>query len=189
MAHRRPGFRARWTALRPACGRQDHGADRASPADAKTRSNDSIWSRTALARSAMRCGASDKERNDATRQDNPASGGPNRPFGGVAALARCPTSRCAPRLAERTDLAHQSDSQLPDNALAVRCTISRCGASLRPASHKAKPPAGPAVGCSASRRAAARRCLMAGSAAPGWRAGRRGRGGRSSVASLGIPRS
>ncbi len=42
-------------------------------------------------------------RNAVRRRENPAFGGPNRPVGRVAALARC----TAPRLAERTDLDHQ----------------------------------------------------------------------------------
>ena len=42
LAHRRPVFRARWTSLRPTCGHPDHGADLASPANAKKRSNDSV---------------------------------------------------------------------------------------------------------------------------------------------------
>ncbi len=42
--------------------------------------------------------------------ENPASGGPNRPAGHVAALARCPTSRRAPRLAGRTHLAPSNAS-------------------------------------------------------------------------------
>ncbi len=48
LAHRRPVFRARWTALRSACGRPDHGANRALPANAKNRSNGSVWSDVAL---------------------------------------------------------------------------------------------------------------------------------------------
>ena len=56
----------------------------------------------------MRCGASDKKRDAATGQKNPAfgqvrTGGPERLIGCVAALARHlglggPTSRRAPRL-------------------------------------------------------------------------------------------
>ncbi len=34
-------------------------------------------------------------------------GGPNRPAGSVAMLARYPASRCAPRLPGRTDLTHE----------------------------------------------------------------------------------
>jgi len=53
----------------------------------------------------MRCGASDEKRDAATGQKNPASGGPERLIGCVAALARHlrlggPTSRRAPRLSE-----------------------------------------------------------------------------------------
>jgi len=38
---------------------------------------------------------------------NPAFGGPNQPPGCVAALARCPTSRCAPRLTGELIWHHQ----------------------------------------------------------------------------------
>ena len=48
----------------------------------------------------MRCGASDEKRDAATGQNNPAFGGPERLIGCVATLARCPTSRRAPRLTE-----------------------------------------------------------------------------------------
>ncbi len=48
----------------------------------------------------MRCGASDEKRDAATGQKNPAFGGPERLIGCVAALARCPASRRAPRLSE-----------------------------------------------------------------------------------------
>jgi len=41
LAHRRPVFHARRASLRPAYGRPDHGADRASSADVKNRSNGS----------------------------------------------------------------------------------------------------------------------------------------------------
>ncbi|MDP2621712.1 MAG: hypothetical protein Q8P46_16320, partial [Hyphomicrobiales bacterium] len=59
---------------------------------------------------AGRCGASVKSRNTATAQKNPAFGGPNRPTGFVAALARYPVSRVAPRLPGCTALAHRIDS-------------------------------------------------------------------------------
>jgi glyoxylase-like metal-dependent hydrolase (beta-lactamase superfamily II) len=55
-------------------------------------------------RVAMRCGTSDKTRNAATAQKNPAFGGATRLFRCVAMLARCPTSRCASRLPEKADL-------------------------------------------------------------------------------------
>ncbi|MDP2620213.1 MAG: hypothetical protein Q8P46_08550 [Hyphomicrobiales bacterium] len=53
--------------------------------------------RRGQARLAGRCGASVKSRNTATAQKNPAFGGPNRPTGFVAALARYPVSRVAAR--------------------------------------------------------------------------------------------
>jgi len=59
-------------------------------------------------RVAMRCGTSDKTRDAATVQKNPAFGGANRLFGCVAMLARCPTSRCAPRLLEKPICTHQT---------------------------------------------------------------------------------
>ncbi|GBE42092.1 hypothetical protein BMS3Bbin10_00149 [bacterium BMS3Bbin10] len=57
LRHDRPVFRARRTALRSACGRPDHGANRALPANAKNRSNDSVWPEVALASigSEIRC--------------------------------------------------------------------------------------------------------------------------------------
>ena len=55
----------------------------------------------------MRCGVSDEKRDAGTGQKNPAFGGPERLIGCVAALARCPTSRRAPRLPECAALAHQ----------------------------------------------------------------------------------
>jgi len=51
--------------------------------------------RRGQARLAGRCGASANSRNTATAQKNPAFGGPNRPTGFVAALARYPVSRVA----------------------------------------------------------------------------------------------
>jgi len=48
----------------------------------------------------MRCGTSDEKRDAATGQKNPAFGGPERLIGCVAALARYPASRRAPRLSE-----------------------------------------------------------------------------------------
>ncbi len=52
----------------------------------------------------MRCGASDEKRDAARGQKNPASGGPERLIGGVAALARhlgLGGSHIAPRAARR----------------------------------------------------------------------------------------
>lgn len=42
LAHRRPDFRVRWTSLRSPGGQSDHGGERASPANAKIRSDGSI---------------------------------------------------------------------------------------------------------------------------------------------------
>ncbi len=69
------------------------------------------------ARVAWQCGASAKIRNDATVQKNPAFGGANRLPGCVATLARCPASRCAPRLPGKPICRHQIDSIWPDSAL------------------------------------------------------------------------
>jgi len=64
----------------------------------------------------MRCGASDKTRDAATAQKNPAFGGATRLFGCVAVLGHLnmgypmfkPTSRCAPRLPEKPICTHQT---------------------------------------------------------------------------------
>ena len=66
------------------------------------------------ARFEMRCGVSDEKRNVTMAQKHPASGGSNRPFGSVAAFARCTTSRFTTRLAERTDLTHQMTQYQPE---------------------------------------------------------------------------
>ncbi len=56
--------------------------------------------RRGKARFARRCGASAKMGNAAKAQKHPAFGGVPRPFGCVVGLARCPASRCGPRLPE-----------------------------------------------------------------------------------------
>ncbi len=71
-------------------------------------------------RVAWQCGASAKIRNDATAQKNPAFGGANRFPGFVATLARCPASRCAPRLPGKPICRHQIDTIWPHSALRVR---------------------------------------------------------------------
>ncbi len=48
LSHRRPAFRARWTALGGTCGQPDHGVPPALPANAKSRSNGSVLSKKAL---------------------------------------------------------------------------------------------------------------------------------------------
>jgi len=65
-----------------------------------------------LARQTARRGLDDRKGSLTTSsgRENLAFGGPNPVFGGVAALARCPASRCAPRLSERPDLAPSSGS-------------------------------------------------------------------------------
>ncbi|MCH2498602.1 MAG: hypothetical protein MK104_16525, partial [Erythrobacter sp.] len=69
------------------------------------------------ARFAWRCGASAKERNDATVKKHPACGGANRLPGFVAALARYRASRCTPRLPGKPICRHQIDSIWSDSAL------------------------------------------------------------------------
>jgi hypothetical protein len=92
------------------------------------------------ARDPWRCGASAKERNDATVKKHPACGGANLPArsrggfasakagrlpGFVTALARYRASRCTPRLPGKPICRHQIDSIWSDSALNFGQTFSR----------------------------------------------------------------
>jgi len=65
-----------------------------------------------LARRGPRRGLDDRKGAVTTSsgREKPASGGPNQPIGVGAELARCPTSRGVPRLAEWAELAPSNGS-------------------------------------------------------------------------------